>query len=74
MRENGIEAVVGPPSLIPTESGKKVKTDKRDSRKVGKASGERFAEKDLSTASGGSCASGALRTRQQILEHLNAVQ
>ena len=42
MREDGIEAVVGPPSLIPTESGKKVKTDKRDSRKLA-----RLLESDL---------------------------
>ena len=31
---DGIEALVVPPSLIPTESGNRVKTDKRDSRKL----------------------------------------
>ena len=32
----GIETIVVPPSLIPVESGNKVKTDKRDSRKLAK--------------------------------------
>ena len=30
----GIETTVVPPSLIPDESGNRVKTDKRDSRKL----------------------------------------
>ena len=30
----GVETIVVPPSLIPVESGNKVKTDKRDSRKL----------------------------------------
>jgi hypothetical protein len=29
-----VEVIVAPPSLIPIESGNKVKTDKRDSRKL----------------------------------------
>jgi transposase len=33
---NGIETIVVQPSLIPMESGNKVKTDKRDSRKLAK--------------------------------------
>jgi transposase len=33
---DGIETIVVPPSLIPVESGNKVKTDKRDSRKLAK--------------------------------------
>ena len=32
--EDNIEAMVVPPSLIPIESGNRVKTDKRDSRKL----------------------------------------
>jgi len=31
---NGIECIVVPPSLLPVESGNRVKTDKRDSRKL----------------------------------------
>ena len=36
LREDGVEGIVVPPSLIPLESGNKVKTDKRDSRKLAK--------------------------------------
>ncbi len=36
LTEDGIETIVVPPSLIPIESGNKVKTDKRDSRKLAK--------------------------------------
>ena len=39
---DGIECIVTPPSLIPTESGNKVKTDKKDSFKLA-----RFLEKDI---------------------------
>jgi len=34
LRADGIDALVVPPSLIPVESGNKVKTDRRDSRKL----------------------------------------
>ena len=34
LTEDGIETLVVPPSTIPVESGNKVKTDKRDSRKL----------------------------------------
>src|SRR5512135_2790658 len=34
LRGDGVEVIVVPPSLIPIESGNKVKTDKRDSRKL----------------------------------------
>jgi transposase len=33
---DGMEVLVVPPSLIPTESGNRVKTDRRDSRKLAK--------------------------------------
>ncbi len=35
LQGDGIEVLVVPPSLIPVESGNKVKTDRRDSRKLG---------------------------------------
>jgi len=41
---DGIECIVTPPSLIPTESGNKVKTDKKDSIKLA-----RFLEKNMLT-------------------------
>jgi len=31
---DGIETIIVPPSLIPKEAGNRVKTDKRDSRKL----------------------------------------
>ncbi len=34
LTRDGVETIVVPPSLIPVESGNKVKTDKRDSRKL----------------------------------------
>jgi hypothetical protein len=34
LMEDGIDTIVVPPSLIPIESGNRVKTDKRDSRKL----------------------------------------
>jgi transposase len=34
LAEDGLECIVTPPSLIPTESGNKVKTDKIDSHKL----------------------------------------
>ena len=34
LREDGVVGIVVPPSLVPIESGNKVKTDKWDSRKL----------------------------------------
>ncbi len=34
LQADGVEVLVVPPSLIPVESGNKVKTDRRDSRKL----------------------------------------
>lgn len=42
LTEDDIETIVVPPSLIPMESGNRVKTDKRDSRKLA-----RLLEKDM---------------------------
>jgi transposase len=68
-REDGVEVMVVPPSLIPVESGNKVKTDKRDSRKLARLlegrvyvlSEEDRADREL------------LRTRRQMVEHRNDV-
>src|SRR3974377_1290858 len=68
-----IETIVVPPSLIPIESGKKVKTDKRDSRKLATLlesnmlkhvyvpTDEEREHRDL------------LRTRRQLVDHRNNV-
>ncbi len=69
LREEGIECLVVPPSLVPTESGNRVKTDKRDSLKLARLlegnqlkevwvlSAEQRADRQL------------LRTRRQISNH-----
>lgn len=36
LTSDGIDCIVTPPSLIPTESGNRVKTDKKDSYKLAK--------------------------------------
>ena len=73
LTQDGVETIVVPPSLIPIESGNKVKTDKRDSRKLATLlernmlkhvhvlTPEEREHRDL------------LRTRRQIIEHRNDV-
>jgi len=73
LTQDGFETIVVPPSLIPIESGNKVKTDKRDSRKLATLlesnmlkhvhvlTPEEREHRDL------------LRTRRQIVEHRNNV-
>ena len=73
LTEDGMETLVVPPSTIPIESGNKVKTDKRDSRKLAillernmlrrthVLSEEEREHRDL------------LRTRRQIIDHRNDV-
>jgi transposase len=70
---DGIETLVVPPSLIPTESGNRVKTDRRDSKKLARLlennmlkmvyvlTPEEREHRDL------------LRTRRQIVDHRNDV-
>jgi transposase len=73
LTEEGIECIVTPPSLIPTESGSKVKTDKKDSHKLARLlesgmlksvwvlSPEERAHRQL------------VRTRRQIVHHRSNV-
>jgi len=64
-----IETIVVPPSLIPVESGNRVKTDKRDSRKLAHLL-ERNMLKRVHVLSEEDRADRELvRTRRQILEH-----
>ncbi len=73
LQGDGIEVLVVPPSLIPVESGNKVKTDRRDSRKLARLleanllkrvhvlTAEERAHRDL------------LRTRRQVVNHRSDV-
>jgi transposase len=70
---DGIETIVTPPSLIPVESGNKVKTDKKDSRKIAKLLEKGmlkeihvFSEKERSERE-------MVRTRRQLVEHCSDV-
>jgi transposase len=54
LTQDRIETIVVPPSLIPIESGNKVKTDKRDSRKLTE---EERTHREI------------VRTRRQLVEH-----
>lgn len=73
LTEDSIDCIVTPPSLIPTESGNKVKTDKKDSYKLAK-----FLETDilkkvwvLSPEERGH--RQLVRTRRQIVNHRSDV-
>jgi len=73
LTDDGIECIVTPPSLIPTESGSKVKTDKKDSYKLA-----RLLESDMLKAvwvlSPEERAHRQLvRTRRQIVNHRSDV-
>lgn len=73
LTEDGIECIVTPPSLIPTESGNKVKTDKKDSYKLAK-----FLENDMLKKVWVLCAEDRanrqlVRTRRQIVNHRSDV-
>jgi transposase len=66
---DGVETIVVPPTLIPVESGNKVKTDRRDSRKLAHLL-ERGMLKQVYVLSEEDRADRELvRTRRQINEH-----
>lgn len=73
LTEDGIEAIVVPPSLIPIESGNKVKTDKRDSRKLAKLLEGNMLKRVYVLKEGDRVDRELLRTRRQIVEHRNDV-
>jgi len=64
---------VVPPSLIPIESGNKVKTDKRDSRKLAKLLEGNMLKKVYVLSEEDRADRELLRTRRQVLEHRNDV-
>jgi transposase len=73
LTEDGIEAIVVPPSLIPIESGNKVKTDKRDSRKLAKLLESDLLKRVYVLTEEDRVDRELLRTRRQIVEHRNDV-
>jgi transposase len=70
---DGIETIVVPPSLIPIESGNKVKTDKRDSRKLAKLLESNMLKKVYVLSEIDRADRELVRTRRQILEHRSDV-
>ena len=68
-----IEGIVVPPSLIPIESGNKVKTDKRDSRKLARLLEGNLLKKVYVLSPEDRADREFLRTRRQIVEHRNDV-
>ena len=73
LTEDGVETIVVPPSLIPVESGNKVKTDKRDSRKLAKLLESNMLKRVYVLNEEDRVDRELLRTRRQIVEHRNDV-
>jgi transposase len=71
--EDGIEALVVPPSLIPVESGNRVKTDKRDSRKLARLLESNMLKRVYVLTPEEREHRDLLRTRRQIVDHRNDV-
>jgi len=73
LKEDGVEGIVVPPSLIPIESGNKVKTDKRDSRKLARLLEGNLLKRVYVLTQEDRADRELLRTRRQIVEHRNDV-
>ncbi len=73
LKEDGIEVMVVPPSLIPVESGNKVKTDKRDSRKLARLLEGGLLKRVYVLSEEDRADRELLRTRRQMVEHRNDV-
>jgi transposase len=73
LAEDGIETIVVPPSLIPVESGNKIETDKRDSRKLAKLLESNLLKRVYMLSEEDRVHRELLRTRRQIVEHRNDV-
>jgi len=67
--EDGIATTVVPPSLIPTESGNKVKTDKRDSRKLARRLESDMLKKVFVLTEEERMHRELVRTRRQLVDH-----
>ena len=66
---DGIETIVVPPTLIPVESGNKVKTDRRDSRKIAHLLERDMLKKVYVLSEEDRADRELVRTRRQITEH-----
>jgi len=66
---DGIECIVTPPSLIPTESGSRVKTDKKDSYKLAKLLESNMLKKVWGLSPEEKAQRQLVRTRRQIVNH-----
>ena len=73
LREDGVEVMVVPPSLIPVESGNRVKTDKRDSRKLARLLEGNLLKRVYVLSEEDRADRELLRTRRQVVEHRNDV-
>jgi transposase len=70
---DGIECIVTPPSLIPTESGSRVKTDKKDSLKLAKLLENNMLKKVWVLSPEERAHRQLVRTRRQIVDHRSDV-
>lgn len=73
LTSDGIECIVTPPSLIPTESGNKVKTDKRDSLKIAKLLENNMLKRVWVLTPKERAHRQLVRTRRQIVNHRSDV-
>lgn len=73
LSEDNIDAMVVPPSLIPIESGNRVKTDKRDSRKLARLLESNMLKRVYVLTPEEREHRDLLRTRRQIVDHRNDV-
>lgn len=70
---DGIECIVTPPSLIPTASGDKVKTDKRDSLKIARLLESNMLKRVWVLTAEERAHRQLVRTRKQIVSHRSDV-
>ena len=73
LTEDGIETIVVPPSLIPLESGNRVKTDKRDSRKLAQLLESNMLKRVHVLSEEERAHRDVVRTRRQLVEHRSDV-
>ena len=69
LTNDGIDCIVTPPSLIPTESGNKVKTDKKDSHKLARLLEGNMLKKVWVLSPEERAHRQLVRTRRQIVNH-----
>ena len=70
---DGIECIVTPPSLIPTQSGSRVKTDKKDSYKLAKLLESNMLKQVWVLSAEQRAQRQLVRTRRQIVNHCSDV-